>query len=251
MRINRSFRAYIEPNTVTSVFGRSGAVVAQEGDYTLTQLGDVTITSPTTGQVLKYNGTTWINNTDTDTGLTSVGLSMPSAFAVSNSPLTSNGTIAVTGAGTSAQYVRGDGSLATFPSLTGFVPYTGATTNVDLGTHRILAQNATIASNGSGDTFTLNHTSGSGIGLNITKGGSGEGLYINKTSGSGNAATIIGTLNATTLVKSGGTSTQFLKADGSVDSTTYIPTTRTLTINDVSYDLTANRSWDVGDYGTW
>ena len=118
-----------------------------------------------------------------------------------------------------------DGTLALLsdiPSLTGFVPYTGATTNVDLGTHRILAQNATIASSGSGDTVTLTHSSGSGIGLNITKGGSGEGLYINKTSGSGNAATIIGTLNATTLVKSGGTSSQFLKADGSVDSTTYV-----------------------------
>jgi hypothetical protein len=104
----------------------------------------------------------------------------------------------------------------------GGVPYSGATGDVNLGTHRILAQNATIASSGSGDTFTLNHTSGSGIGLNITKGGSGEGLYINKTSGSGNAATIVGTLNATTLVKSGGTSSQFLKADGSVDSSTYV-----------------------------
>jgi hypothetical protein len=154
--------------------------------------------------------------------VTSVGLTMPSAFSVANSPVTSSGTLTVTGAGNATQYVRGDGQLATFPSLTGFVPYTGATANVDLGTHRILAQNATIASNGSGDTVTLNHTSGSGIGLNITKGGSGEGLYINKTSGSGNAATIIGTLNATTLVKSGGTSSQFLKADGSVDSTTYV-----------------------------
>jgi hypothetical protein len=124
--------------------------------------------------------------------------------------------------GTTSQYLRGDGSLATFPSLTGFVPYIGATANVDLGTHRILAQNATIASSGSGDTFLLNHSSGSGIGLNITKGGNGEGLYINKTSGSGNAATIIGTLNATSLVKSGGTSSQFLKADGSVDSSTYV-----------------------------
>ena len=42
---------------------------------------------------------------------------MPSAFTVSNSPLTSNGTIAVTGAGSTAQYVRGDGTLATFPTL--------------------------------------------------------------------------------------------------------------------------------------
>ena len=101
---------------VTSVFGRTGDVVATEGDYNLGQLGDVTITSPSTNQVLKYNGSAWVNGTDTDTGLTSVGLSMPSAFTVSNSPLTSNGTIAVTGAGTTAQYVRGDGSLATFPS---------------------------------------------------------------------------------------------------------------------------------------
>lgn len=103
---------------VTSVFGRTGDVVATEGDYNLGQLGDVTITSPTTNQVLKYNGSTWVNGTDTDTGLTSVGLSMPSAFMVSNTPLTINGTIAVTGAGTTAQYVRGDGSLATFPSTT-------------------------------------------------------------------------------------------------------------------------------------
>jgi hypothetical protein len=44
---------------------------------------------------------------------------MPSAFEVANSPLTSNGTIAVTGAGTVAQYVRGDGSLADFPESIG------------------------------------------------------------------------------------------------------------------------------------
>jgi hypothetical protein len=61
-------------------------------------------------------GTIQASWSDTDTGLTSVGLSMPSAFAVSNSPLTSNGTLAVTGAGTSAQYVRGDGQLANFPA---------------------------------------------------------------------------------------------------------------------------------------
>jgi len=42
---------------------------------------------------------------------------MPTAFTVSNSPLTSNGTIAVTGAGSTSQYVRGDGSLATFPTV--------------------------------------------------------------------------------------------------------------------------------------
>ena len=63
-----------------------------------------------------------VKYTDTATMLTpysklkSVGLTMPSAFSVANSPLTSNGTLAVTGAGTSSQYVRGDGQLANFPS---------------------------------------------------------------------------------------------------------------------------------------
>jgi len=51
--------------------------------------------------------------------VTSVGLTMPSAFSVANSPITSSGDIAVTGAGTVSQYVRGDGSLANFPSSTG------------------------------------------------------------------------------------------------------------------------------------
>ena len=101
----------------------------------------------------------------TDLGLTSVGVSMPSAFSVSGSPLTSNGTIAITGAGTTLQYIDGTGALQSFPSLTGYVPYTGATTNVNLG------------------------------------------IY---------------SLTAASLIKSGGTSSQFLKADGSVDSSAYI-----------------------------
>ena len=48
---------------VTSVFGRTGAVVATEGDYSLTLLSDVTLSSPTTNQVLQYNGTAWVNAT--------------------------------------------------------------------------------------------------------------------------------------------------------------------------------------------
>jgi hypothetical protein len=32
---------------------------------------------------------------------------------------------------------------------------------------------------------------------------------------------------------------------------TFVSNTRTLTINDVVFDLTANREWSVGDFGTW
>jgi len=65
--------------------------------------------------------------------------------------------------------------------LSGLVPYTGATGNVDLGTHTITSRNAVV-----------NHPSGSGVALSVTKGGSGEALTVQKTSGSGNAASITG-----------------------------------------------------------
>ena len=180
------------------------------------------------GTTISYDNTVYYPDSNPDGytsnlgTVTSVALTVPSAFSVSGSPITSSGTLAITGAGTTAQYVRGDGTLATMPDISGFVPYTGATANVDLGTHTIIAAKGTFSSSGSGDTVGITHSSGSGIALNISKAGNGEGIYVNKTSGSGNAVTIIGTLNATTLVKSGGTSTQFLKADGSVDSSTYL-----------------------------
>jgi hypothetical protein len=96
------------------------------------------------------------------------------------------------GAGTTAQYIRGDASLATFPSLTGFVPYTGATADVNLGTHDLTAERGTFENNGSSDTLTVNHTSGSGYGIEVNKGGNNEALYVNKTSGSGNAMAVVG-----------------------------------------------------------
>ena len=67
------------------------------------------------------------------------------------------------------------------PSLAGYVPYTGATTDVDLGTHSILAR-----------TGVINKPSGSGTALSVTKGGSGEALTVTKTSGSGNAMSVSG-----------------------------------------------------------
>ena len=88
--------------------------------------------------VVNYSGTNGIGT------VTSVGLSMPSAFNVANSPITTSGTIAVTGSGTTAQYVRGDGSLASFPSLTGYVPYTGATGAVNLGAYDLTVNELTI-----------------------------------------------------------------------------------------------------------
>lgn len=51
--------------------------------------------------------------------VTSVDLTMPSAFNVSGNPITTSGTLAVTGAGLVSQYIRGDGTLANFPATGG------------------------------------------------------------------------------------------------------------------------------------
>jgi len=72
----------------------------------------------TAAQFLKANGS--VDSTAYGTGtVTSVALTMPSAFSVGGSPVTTAGTLAVTGAGTVGQYIRGDGSLADFPATTG------------------------------------------------------------------------------------------------------------------------------------
>jgi hypothetical protein len=57
----------------------------------------------------------------------------------------------------------------------------------------------------------------------------------------------LGAFNITSsaFIVPGGLSSQFLKANGTLDSTVYVPAARTLTINSVTYDLSANRSWNI------
>jgi hypothetical protein len=65
---------------VTSVFSRSGSVVAANGDYNISQItnssvlastANVNITAPANGQILSYNGTQWINSSLTGISVTS------------------------------------------------------------------------------------------------------------------------------------------------------------------------------------
>ncbi len=64
----------------------------------LNDLLDVSITNPTVGEGLIYDGTRWVNGPIGGGGtgsVESVGLSMPAGFSVTGSPVTSNGTLAV------------------------------------------------------------------------------------------------------------------------------------------------------------
>jgi len=264
---------YPLPASISSVFGRTGTIVATIGDYDTSKVTENTNLYFTNARArsaisLTTSGTSGAATYDSGTGV----LNVPQYQGGVTSFNTRTGAISLISADVSGAltYVPYNSSnpagYITSSALSTYVPYTGATANLDLGTFDlttdiinlnqlkaigsgglniysnsgthialmgggggagttlyggIIGTTASFASSGGSDTFAINHSSGSGIALNITKDGNGEGLYINKTSGSGNAATIIGTLNATTLVKSGGTSSQFLKADGSVDSTSY------------------------------
>ena len=254
---------------VTSVFGRTGAVVAAEGDYSLTQLSDVIITTPTTGQVLKYNGTSWVNGTDTDTGITSlngltaltqtfaVGTSgtdfnissvtsthtfnLPTANATNRGALSSadwstfNGkqgaiTLTTTGSSGAATFVGNTLNIPNYGSaLSGYVPYTGATATLDLGTKSLNAAYASLSGDGTNTTtLNLTHTAvggtSGGNAISISKSGNGDAISITRASGTGYALSANSGIYATSFVKQTGTSSQFLKADGSVDSSTYLTT---------------------------
>ena len=92
--------------------------------------------------------------------VTSVGLTMPSAFTVTSSPITTSGTIAVTGSGAVSQYVRGDGTLANFPSSTGggaSVSYylNGSVSQGTIGGNAYKQINA-VPVIGTGTDFTIN-----------------------------------------------------------------------------------------------
>jgi len=96
--------------SMPNAFGVTGSPVTGAGTLTVQALGTSTQYITGDGELANFPPTG---------SVTSVGLTMPSAFSVSGSPVTTSGTLAVTGAGTTEQYVRGDGSLANFPATGG------------------------------------------------------------------------------------------------------------------------------------
>jgi hypothetical protein len=213
-----------------TTYGTSTAVptIAVDSKGRITSASNTNITFPVT-TVNGFAGTVVLTTSDVAEGtnqyfttaraqaaITGAASSVVTANLTASRALVSDGSgkIAASATTTTTEvgYLAGVTS-AIQTQLNGKLNLTGGTL-----TGGLIGTTGSFSSSGSGDTFTIGHTSGSGIALNITKNGNGEGLYINKASGSGNAATIIGTLNATTLVKSGGTASQFLMADGSVNT---------------------------------
>ena len=109
-------------NGFLDFFNSSNALFTrlQAGVNTQSITLNLPVANGTVGQNLSLTATNQLGWATPTTGtVTSVGVSMPSAFSVASSPITTSGTIAITGAGVVSQYVRGDGSLANFPMTSG------------------------------------------------------------------------------------------------------------------------------------
>jgi hypothetical protein len=75
-----------------------------------------------------YSGSIWQKASGSNGTVTSVAITESGdSLNITGSPITTSGTINIGFNGTNLQYVNGAGNLTTFPILTGFVPYTGAT----------------------------------------------------------------------------------------------------------------------------
>jgi hypothetical protein len=172
-----------------------------------------------------------------DVGVTSVGITIGSTGTdvnVTGSPVTSSGNITInlpTASATNRGLLSaadwstfnskqqaitltttGTSGAATLVSGTLNIPNysTDLSGYVTLGTTQTITAQKTFTTSGSSDTMIISHGSGSGFALDVLKAGNGEAIRVTKTSGSGNAMTISGgNFEAGTIVKTGGTSSQF------------------------------------------
>jgi hypothetical protein len=202
------------------------------------------------GKFLTTNGTvaSWANLPPS--GVTSVGLSMPAAFTVTNSPVTSSGTLTVTGAGLASQYIRGDGQLATLPSspsgggasisyyLNGSVPASVATyqqlsknpvigpgTNFSTSVDGLIAQFLTDP----GDPNILNIPSGNWLVdfyFSASTAGGSPNFYVELYKYDGVTFTLIASNSATPEFITNGTSIDFYTTSISVTTTALTLTDR-------------------------
>lgn len=260
-------------NAITlTTSGTSGASTYTSGtlnipNYSLSGLGGV----PSTRQ-LTINGTaydlsadrTWSVGTVTSVAALTIGttgtditssvangtttpvitLNIPTASSSNRGALSStdwstfNAKEPAITAGTTSQYYRGDKTFQTL-NTTAVIEATNLY-YTDARSRLAISETITgIDYNNTTGVFSI--TSGYGI-PTTAKQTEWDTAYTNRiasltTTGSSGVATLISnTLNIPNYTAAG------LGA---------VPTSRTITINDVVYDLSANRSWDVGDFGTW
>lgn len=140
--------------------------------------------------------------------VTSVGLTMPTAFTVTNSPIVTAGSITVAGAGTSSQYIDGTGALVTFPAFP----------TIAVSDEGILKTSAVTSFNFTGSGVTVTNV-GTAVTVNIPNAGTVTSVGLSMPAAfTVTNSPVIG--SGTLTVTGAGSATQYVKGDGSLG--TYI-----------------------------
>lgn len=166
--------------------------------------------------------------------VTSVAMSVPSGFVVTGSPITSSGTLALTFA--SGYSLPTDAKQLQWDTAFTFVQNFPTGTEGQLVRFDAFGSLEAFTPTYMGNVFTtlgdLVYSNAAGLPVRRSPNVTTTKMFLSQTGdGTNSAAPQWSAITA---------------AD--VDA---VPTSRTLTINDVAYDLSANREWSVGDYGTW
>lgn len=148
-------------------------------------------------------------------------------------------------------------SSTDWSTFNGKVPYTGATANVNLGIYQIISNGGDFRAIGANNPIGLVLSSDytvvsnpktiyTSFGQSLILGGhefrsvdgSGTGSITSFYLAPSGAATFYYSVTANSFIKSGGTSSQFLKADGSIDSLSYITLSSLSAGSGISYNNT-------------
>ena len=155
---------------------------------------------------------------------TSSGVSTTSGYATSSGIATYasiSGYSTSSGVSTTSGYATSSG-IATYSTISGYSTSSGIATYATTSGVSTSATSSGYATTAGISTISQGLTGTPNINVGIITAVSafvGSGVTINS------GGIRVGVLTATSLVKSGGTSSQFLKADGSVDSNAYLTTT--------------------------
>ena len=167
-------------------------------------------------------------NTNNNSYVFASGNGVTISFYVTNSGIIS-GTKVINSTSDDTYFLLGGGGtvlintyLTTTAAGTTYVPYTGATGGVNLGSYNITATQLIKAGGTSAQFLKADGSVDSNTYLTTTAAGT---TYVPYTGATGGVNLGSYNITATQLIKAGGTSAQFLKADGSVDSNTYLTTT--------------------------
>lgn len=218
------------------------------GATALSQLTDVSISSPVYGNILMYDGSHWIN-------------SVQSVYTLDQVTTAGNTTTNAINVG----LITGNSGISQFKFNTGAG---SATPTIAVGNTDTGGKFAALLAGTAGSEFNFDRSGWFAIAgdtksnYNSNNLGSGAESYylrisgatgnimVNSTTDAGYKFDVNGSIRGTSLSIVGGTSSGFLKADGSVDTTSYLTISRNLTINGITYDLSTDRAWTVAPGGT-